>query len=299
MKNGEEFIKDSIQSVLNQSFRDFELLIIDDGSTDRTVSIIKSFIAEDSRIRLMYAEEHGFANVLNKGLREAASNYIARLDADDVMLPKRLEIQHRYLEANKSIDLVASHINYIDQNGIRKGVGGSAYHTPDQIRQEQKSELVIGFQHPSVMFLKVSVLELGGYRLGMWPVEDVDLWTRMVEAGMNLAVLEDVLTNYRVHPAAGSRSYDSIHKLDWVKACVLARREGRKEPSWENFKEKNYCKPFFERFSYKRKTYGKYLYRKASQAWLCGFRLRSFFSLGLAFILSPSHVRKRALKFKK
>lgn len=299
VRNGDAFLAKAIESVLCQTFTNFELLVINDGSIDSSVAIVEEYSRKDERVFLVNAAKRGFANVLNEGIDKARAQYIARLDADDEMLPERLSVQCEFLEKNREIDLVATHIYYIDQYGKNRGEGGSAYHSPEEILAEQKSELVIGFQHPSVMFRKSAVVKMGGYRERLWPVEDVDLWTRMVEGGCRLTVLETVLTNYRVHPGAGSRSYESILKLDWVKACVVCRREQRPEQTWEEFLDAINELPLIERLSYRRKCLGKYLYRRASQDWLVGNKFKAKFKIATALILTPSHVKKRIKKFRR
>jgi len=117
--NGERFLKETIQSVLNQSFPDFEYIIIDDGSTDKTREIIESF--NDKRIKYYYyGENKGYFNlhnVVNFGLSKCSGKYIARLDADDICYPKRLQVQYDYLEKNKDIYMVGSSVEVIDDKG--------------------------------------------------------------------------------------------------------------------------------------------------------------------------------------
>lgn len=299
VRNGEKYLRIALQSIIQQDYPGFEVIVANDGSTDDTARIVAEFAAVDKRVRLLDAAESGFASVLNQAMKEARGSYIARLDADDEMLVNRLGEQHRALEGQPDLSLVASHVYYIDPNGKRRGVGGSSYHSPEEIATAAERELVVGFQHPSVMFRKEAVLSLGGYRTGMWPVEDVDLWTRMVEAGHRLAVMPVPLTNYRIHPSAGSRTFDSIRRLDWIKRCAEHRRQGKPEPSWEGFIAEMSSAGLFARISYIRRALGKYFYRRASQNWLIGNRLRGCTAMGAAFLLAPSHVRKRMSKFRR
>ncbi|HNZ52376.1 MAG TPA: glycosyltransferase family A protein [Candidatus Pacearchaeota archaeon] len=119
--NGERFIAQSIESVLNQSFKNFEFIIVDDGSTDGTKDIILKYANKDKRIiYLYYGKNKGYYNlhnVVNMGLERARGKYIARLDADDLCYPRRLEIQYKYLENNPSIFLIGSSADVIDQFG--------------------------------------------------------------------------------------------------------------------------------------------------------------------------------------
>ena len=183
------------------------------------------------------------------------------------------------------------------KNRVR-GIGASAYHSPDEIRKALEKDLVIGFQHPSVMFHRERVLKLGGYQEGMWPVEDVDLWTRMAEAGEDLRVLPIPLTRYRIHSTSGSRTLDSVWKLDWIKARALARRGNQAEPTWDDFQNNLSKSGLLARLDNSRRTIGKYLYRRAAQHWLIGNHLLAIGSLLSSLILMPSHATKRIKKFK-
>jgi hypothetical protein len=195
--------------------------------------------------------------------------------------------------------LTATYVHYIDGQGRFRGIGGSGYHSPEEIRAALDKDVVIGFQHPSVMFRREKTLEFGGYGVGMWPVEDVDLWTRLAEAGENLRVLPIPLIRYRIHSSSGSRTLDSVRKLDWIKARALARRAGQPEPSWEDFQRNARESGLPARLNESRRTLGKYLYRRAAQHWLVGNRLSAAGSLLFSLVLMPSHAAKRMKKFRR
>ena len=114
-RNAEKYIADAILSVINQTYTNFELLVVNDGSTDNTASVIKSFA--DSRIKLIEQEALGISPALNKRVEEARGKYIARFDADDICLPKRLEKQAGFLDKNPDYVLLGSDAEYIDENG--------------------------------------------------------------------------------------------------------------------------------------------------------------------------------------
>ena len=104
--NGEKYLQEAIESILNQTFKDFEFIIINDGSTDKTLEIIKSFT--DPRIKLITQENRGIIYSLNKGITESRGKYIARMDADDISLPERLEKEYRFLEQNPNYGIVGT-----------------------------------------------------------------------------------------------------------------------------------------------------------------------------------------------
>lgn len=115
--NAEKYLAEAIESILNQSFSKFEFLILDDGSTDDTLKIINLYAAEDSRIRVLRnSDNKGLIFSLNKLIDQAKGNYIARMDADDISKPKRLEVLLNELET-KDIDIVSSNFSYIDTSG--------------------------------------------------------------------------------------------------------------------------------------------------------------------------------------
>ena len=116
--NSESFLRESIDSILNQTFKDFELIVIDDCSTDSSLKIIKEYKRKDNRIFFLKNDKNlGHNKTRNKGLKIAKGKYIAILDSDDISLEKRLEIQYAYLEKNPHIFLVGSSAIYIDENG--------------------------------------------------------------------------------------------------------------------------------------------------------------------------------------
>ncbi len=116
--NGEEFIEDSIKSVLKQTFKNFEFIIVDDGSIDNSLKIIKSYQAIDSRIKIITQKNNGLAKSLNVGIKNSKGKYIARIDADDLCYECRLEKQYLFMENNHLVDLIGSSVDVINENGV-------------------------------------------------------------------------------------------------------------------------------------------------------------------------------------
>ena len=158
--NCERYLSEAIESILNQSFSDFEFLIINDGSTDNSRNIILSYA--DPRIRFFENEKNiGLTHSLNKGLRLATGQYIARMDADDVSMPKRLEKELTFLNQHHSVGLVGTYFNMINENGkVLNTV------KPLSNERELKEKLLLEnqFGHGSVMFRRVCVEKVGFYR---------------------------------------------------------------------------------------------------------------------------------------
>ena len=191
--NAEKYLRPAIESILNQTFSDFEFIIWNDGSSDATEEIIKNYA--DPRIRYFYHENTGLGKALNLACKEAIGEYIARMDADDISLPNRLEKEVDFLEKNKSFVLVSSAVNYIDDDGIY--LGRSFPYTWDKIIKKVvfKKSLIV---HPAVMYRRDAYLSSSGY-MNIFGGEDRVLWGRMIHYG-KFANLSVPLLNYRILP---------------------------------------------------------------------------------------------------
>lgn len=193
--NGEKYLREAIDSILKQSFKNFEFLIINDGSNDGSEEIIKSY--SDKRIRLVNNKKNiKLIKSLNKGIRLAKGKYIARMDADDISSQDRLEKEYDFLEANVSYVMVGSSALIMDESG--NSVGEQKMITEnDSIR---KIMLVTNsFFHGSVMMRRSSVIKAGLYDPSSYVVEDYDLWSRMMDLG-KVANIDENLYRYRLNP---------------------------------------------------------------------------------------------------
>ncbi len=177
--NAGGYIAEAIQSVLEQSFPDFELVIVDDGSTDETAEIIRSF--NDSRIVLVSQKNTGIGGALNHGLKLARAPLIARFDADDICYPDRLKTQYQFMGDNPRCIVVGSAVDYVDESNR------FIYsHLPPACTDKQIKALpypVCPFIHSSVTYRKTAVLAVGGYNAHAHTFEDHLLWLQMAGAG--------------------------------------------------------------------------------------------------------------------
>jgi glycosyltransferase involved in cell wall biosynthesis len=197
--NAGKYIAAAIQSALDQTFADFELLIVDDGSFDDTVRVIKSF--DDDRIRLIRQEQGGVSAALNTGLGHARGEYICRFDADDLCFPQRLARQVEFLDANPDYLLVGSDAEYISEDGEHLFNFRCAGHTHEEILD--KLYRFCPFIHSAVMYRKYAVLQAGGYSLLAHNFEDYLLWVRLVAVG-RYHNLEEALIRVRINPASAT-----------------------------------------------------------------------------------------------
>jgi glycosyltransferase involved in cell wall biosynthesis len=177
--NAEKYIGAAISSVLIQTFTDFELLIINDGSTDATEMIVRSF--EDDRIRLINQTNQGIAAALNMGLRNANAALIARFDADDICMPERLMVQYDFLIKNPQYIIVGSDADYLDMNGDYVFTCKMPAHTNEEIQELALNKCP--FIHSSVLFRKEFILQAGGYDEHACAFQDHILWAKCIKLG--------------------------------------------------------------------------------------------------------------------
>jgi len=192
--NGEKYLREAIDSILAQTFEDFEFIIINDGSTDGTANILKEF--PDPRIRIFEnAKNEGLTRSLIRGCKEAPGKYIARMDADDISYPDRFQKQVEFLNARPEVGLVGSAWYYIDPQGNTFG------EISFPLEHESILEDVGTFNpfiHGSVMFRAAVYNEVGGYREFFQQTQDYDLWLRFAKK-TRIANLPDFLYMHRHH----------------------------------------------------------------------------------------------------
>jgi len=195
--NAQRYVAQAVESILNQTFSDFEFIIIDDGSTDESLKILQRYAAQDRRIRLVDRPNKGITPTLNEGIALSQGEFIARMDADDVAFERRLEVQYDFMHANPCVLCCGSFYQLID----RRGRAISVVENPlanDDIQKECLSGRNC-ICHPAAMFRRAAVTEVGGYDEYFEAAQDLDLWLRLGEHGA-LANVPEVLVKYRLNP---------------------------------------------------------------------------------------------------
>lgn len=199
--NNAKFLKEAIDSVLQQSYPHFELIIINDGSTDDSEKIILSY--HDERINyVVNTENKGLVYTLNKALQLAKGKYIARMDGDDICLPKRFEKQLKYLEQNNEVVVLASLINNIDEHNNDLGFWNDDFNNVSQSSIKAFMPKLNCMAHPSVM-MRADVVKKYNYQ-SYKNAEDWGLWLNVLSDGYKIAKLNEVLLHYRIHSASMS-----------------------------------------------------------------------------------------------
>jgi glycosyltransferase involved in cell wall biosynthesis len=196
VRDGERFVREAVESVLAQTYADLELIVVDDGSADATPEILRGF--RDDRLRVLRQEPAGLVAALRRGVAEARAPLVARMDADDVSEPTRLERQVELLERRPRVGMVAAWTAVIDEEGreLRREVLPPAH-------EDLARRLLLRnpFQHGSVVVRRDALEAAGGYRDDYGANEDYDLWRRLARS-WELACVPGVLYRYRVHGGA-------------------------------------------------------------------------------------------------
>lgn len=194
VRDGAEYLAIALDSLRHQTFVEFEVIVVDDGSTDASPRIVEEFAAIDNRFRLERSEGAGIVAALNLGCSIARAPLVARLDADDIAYPHRLESQRQAFAGSSGLVLVASAADVVDAAGTpiaRRVVKG------DVRRSLTDGNPIV---HSTVMFSRAAFVAVGGYREAFRHAEDYDLWLRLAKQG-DVLYLPEPLTAYRTHAA--------------------------------------------------------------------------------------------------
>lgn len=207
--NTAQYLPEVIESILNQTFGDFEFLIINDGSKDNSQEVIERYAQKDQRIRSIYQENVGLVETLNRGISLARGSLIARQDGDDLSLPTRLEKQVEFLNRNPDCALLGTAIRTFGGPNPSKDIFYYTFH-------EQIADMFLlenSIAHGSVMFLKSAILEVGGYidSPRTKNIEDYDLWARVARK-FRVCNLDEILYRYRIHSESMSSKQASLQK---------------------------------------------------------------------------------------
>jgi glycosyltransferase involved in cell wall biosynthesis len=307
--NRREYVSITIESVLTQTFSDFEFVIIDDGSEDGSAEIVKDYASRDRRIKCVFQKNMGYSSALNNGLPLCKGRFIARIDSDDICLPDRLKEQVKFLSVRDDYVLVGGEAEMIDDEGYTFGhvkvVRGHKEIVNELlgITYSNKSAII----HPSVLIRAEAVFSVSGYRTFYEPAEDRDLWLRLSQFGY-LENLDFSLIKYRVHSTNVSTQRrqlqisksklaiqdarvrmgvgSSVPLLHWSEQDNRSENESlkRMQMSAASFQLKAFCK-------YASKCCPEYFFD--FRFWKCFYILFRRFFLNACDIMSVRRYRKR------
>ena len=211
--NSEKFLEESLESIVQQTFSDFELIIFDDASTDATREIITSYAAKDNRITPVFNRQNSGLTVnLNRGIKMSKGAYIARMDADDVSLPTRLDKQVSFLEHHTNIDLIGTDSVDIDDKGTEMHLRTVPEMHHAIIRLLPKANPIT---HSTVMFRKQSFAKINFYNESYRTTQDYEMWFRAAGTGLKFQNINEVLLKYRMDNAYASRKSFTYRLYDF------------------------------------------------------------------------------------
>lgn len=235
--NAASTLAECLDSIFRQTMQDFEIVAVDDSSTDQSVEILQSY--GDPRLRIIKNKQKGIVPALNLGLQFCQSDFVARMDADDVMYEQRLKKQLDVLDRNPEITLCATQVRKFPEEIIQPGyVEYMHWQNACLTQQDIENQIYIEspFAHPSVMFRRKRIVEQGGYKNGDFP-EDYELWLRLFHAGESMMKIDEVLLDWRESQNRLSRTsqrYSDI-AFEKIRAQYLAkdtRLQDRKIVFW-------------------------------------------------------------------
>ena len=284
--NAGELLKHAVRSILDQSFSDFELLILDDGSSDGCVDNLKSSL-RDSRIRYFGHANMGLSATLNRGIEESSGEYICRMDADDVSDDGRLAAQVDFLASHPGVVLVGTQIRRLSGDKLGNPSNFPLQHAQIVAGLRRREHVIC---HPSTMLLKSAVLEVGGY----WDKgvsEDWDLFLKLSKVGY-LANLDECLLDYRFH--SGGINVDSLSAVRWNMRLAIDNSDRRiSNQSERSLAEFRYASSFLTRLSVTTEVCSLRFYRLHLRFSANDQRASSLLSLGLAAIFWPAQAIRR------
>jgi len=227
--NGEPYLERAVQSILDQTYKNFELILINDGSTDNSPQILENFAKSDKRIRLINQPNQGLIKTLNTGIAEAKAPLIARMDADDIAFPDRFKIQKNHMENHPNITALGSAIIVIDENDNQ---ADTVYYPPNG-KQLDTYILKNGspLAHPAVMMQTQAIKDLGGYKELFRHAEDYELWLRLHKHGQ-IHNIQEPLLYYRHHQDKISVNHAKEQALVSVVARHLSKESTVSSKGW-------------------------------------------------------------------
>lgn len=293
--NGEQFLSEAVESILNQTYREFELIVVDDGSTDRSLEIVHEYARKDDRVRVIHNEHDGISSALNTGIRAAKYDWIARMDADDVSLPERFAKQVAAIKANPDVVVWGTYIHHINSAGDILSLSKVGPSTRREFIERRSGGQLVQVIHPTAIMRKDIVLKSGGYKHNFPATQDAELFDRMGDYGPILVVPE-ALVLYRVHPYSTSMTRFFLQKK--LARYVNARR--RKENTGQGTLDFDEFMQAYDNVSLpdRMKRYltdlRVFYYRRAGMLYGNKKMLPAMFYFGISTLLNPRYALTRA-----
>lgn len=289
--NGMPYLPDAVESILRQTLDDWSLVVVNDGSTDASGDYLERL--EDPRITVIHSANAGLGAALNRGLRECRSEFVARMDSDDVAHPDRLALQHSFLRQETSVGLVGTQIERMGDDRVS---GRSVLPTRHSAILSHLMSGMPAVYHPTIMCRTDLLKRIGGYwslRFG----EEWDMFLRMGEVA-KLANLEEVLLSHRfdVGSMTGANMYTMRMHIDYAIDRARRRRSSLPAVSYEEFELARKSGSWLQRAQWAAEVYARGQYRRAVGDLLGSRRFRGYLRLAWAALCSPKLTLQRVAR---
>ncbi len=292
--NGERYLAEAIESVLTQSFSNFELIIVNDGSSDGSGSIMRTYAAADSRIVIIEQNNQGLPAALNRAVEAARSGLIVRMDADDLMMPGRLERQICFMAEHPEISVGCTYAVLIDANG--RAIGKSRPSVDlGRAWAARNPDAFVNLNHAATIIRREHLLAVGGYDASYRFAEDRELWGRLFTSGYKISVQPEVLHKTRLH--SGSMTVGPLRRNEntcqFIDHNIVRRMDGKANISFDEFMQWRQSRTRMEKMRYWMRVSASIFYKKATRH----FAEKNWIGLAscaaLAVVLSPIRTSKQ------
>jgi glycosyltransferase involved in cell wall biosynthesis len=288
VRDGLPYLAEAIDSIVAQTEGDWQLVVVDNGSSDGSDAYVHARMRDERRLTLVHCAAAGVANALNYGLDYCAAPWVARMDADDRSLPRRFERQLSFLQEHGDVLAVSCWATYINRSGARVALAPNELSSREAFEDHMTRFLPVELVHPGAFIPREALEAIGRYRPEFETAEDVDLWSRLSERGPVMAVPEFLL-DYRLH--GGSVVARNLklaqQRREWAWACAVARRTGRPEPSWLEYQAGWGAAPPWRRLQRERGFLAERLLRTGRERLAGGDRWRALACLAAGSALRP------------
>jgi len=217
--NAEPYLAKAVESILDQTYENFELLALDDGCLDNSLAVLRHYAKSDRRITVLSRENRGIVQTLNQLVGLARGQFLARMDADDLSFPRRFEKQIQFLDANPTCVLVGGCVELIDDQD--RPIGILNFPLSHEEIDECHLRGHTSIWHPTVVYRKAAIDRIGGYKDSYSAAEDLDLWLRLAELG-RIANIPEVILRYRLHENSVSEANGEQQRQAARRACESA-----------------------------------------------------------------------------
>lgn len=295
-KNVEKYVEKAIYSIIHQTYRDTEILVVDDGSVDDTVPIARRLGRSDSRIRLITLEKSaGCVQAVNTGVAECRSEWVARMDADDISLPTRLERQLKYLDRYPEARLIGCLPYYIGEDDRILGKMSLDTFTPEECKARIMNGKLIFMPGGASLIHRETFLKHGGYRNEFEGIEDLELAMRFALAGEVVLNVPEYLYLYRKHASTNTTNMFVMNqKIRWIKERVACSLNGRSLPSLSEYLEMERHLPLRRRLRISREDNGAFWFKTFGLHVSGQHLLKGLPFLFLALACAPIYVMRKA-----